>query len=124
MKVGSTQQVIVSTTGGALSLYGTDGRLTRDIQQQGAGGEGALNLFESAAVGDVDGARGPDVVKYQIDLGQAAAHPRRAALLPGAQPALSSWSLTTVFQLRAVAVTPRRLSVSARASLDFCIPPG
>ncbi len=71
VRLGGAQQVVVSTTGGALSLYGADGTLTRDIQQQGAPGEGALNLFESAAVGDVDGAGGPDVVKYQVDLGQA-----------------------------------------------------
>ena len=42
--------------------------------QQNVGGAGSLNLFESAAVGDLDGAApgGPAVVKYQVDLGQAA----------------------------------------------------
>ncbi len=63
---------MVSTTGGDLALYGANGTLTRTIQQQGAGGQGALNLFESAAVGDLSGAGTPDVVKYQVDLGQAA----------------------------------------------------
>ncbi len=71
VRLGGKQQVVVSTTGGGLSLYGVDGSKTRDIQQQGVPGEGALNLFESAAVGDVDGG-GPEIVKYQIDLGQAA----------------------------------------------------
>jgi hypothetical protein len=43
----------------------------REVQQQATPGEGALNLFESAVVGDING-NGLDVVKYQIDLGQAA----------------------------------------------------
>src|SRR5205807_6901318 len=33
---------------------------------------GALNLFESASVGDVLGTGTPDVVKYELSLGQAA----------------------------------------------------
>ena len=49
-----------------------DGTLTREIQQNGAPGEGALNLFESAAIGDIDGTGAPEIVKYQVDLGQAA----------------------------------------------------
>ena len=72
VKVDAEQQVVVSVTGGALALYGVDGTLTRELQQNGAPGEGALNLFESSAVGDIDGAGTPEVVKYQVDLGQAA----------------------------------------------------
>ncbi len=72
VRVDDEQQVVVSVTGGALALYGVDGTLTRELQQSGAPGEGALNLFESAAVGDIDGAGSPEVVKYQVDLGQAA----------------------------------------------------
>jgi hypothetical protein len=70
--VDGAQRIVVSTTGGALSLFATDGTKTREFQQQGTPGEGALNLFEYASVGDVDGGGTPDVVKYQIDLGQAA----------------------------------------------------
>jgi hypothetical protein len=64
-------RIVVSTTGGALAIYAADGSRVREIQQQATPGEGALNLFESAVVGDING-NGLDVVKYQIDLGQAA----------------------------------------------------
>ena len=50
VKVGGTQKVVVSVTGGALALYGVDGS-GQEIQQNGAPSEGSLNLFESAAVG-------------------------------------------------------------------------
>lgn len=69
VKLDGAQQVVVSTTGGALALYDARGAKTREINQNAAG-EGALNLFESAAVGDVNG-NGPEIVKYQIDLNQA-----------------------------------------------------
>ena len=74
VKVGGQQQVLVSVTGGALTLYDADGEngTPREIQQNVGVAEGALNLFESAAVGDLDGGAGPDIVKYQVDLGQAA----------------------------------------------------
>ncbi len=36
VQVGGVQQVVVSTTGGSLSLYAADGTKTRDIQQNGA----------------------------------------------------------------------------------------
>jgi hypothetical protein len=79
--VGGEQVVVVSTTGGALALYRPDGTYVRGMQQSAPGPAsdavtglnlGALNLFESAVVGDVDGAAGPDVVKYHVTLGQAA----------------------------------------------------
>ena len=73
LEVGGQPRVVVSVTGGALSLYKADGTLDKDMQQN-VGGAGSLNLFESAAVGDLDGGApgGPAVVKYQVDLGQAA----------------------------------------------------
>ena len=73
VKVGGEQQIVVSTTGGSLALYGRDGKLRREIQQNGAGSNaGALNLFESASVGNIDGSGNPEIVKYQVDLEQAA----------------------------------------------------
>jgi len=52
--------------------------------------------------------------------------PLVAALPAGriAQASASASSLVTVLQLRAVAVTPSRLSVSAAASRDRCTPSG
>ena len=79
VRVGGRQQVVVSATGGALSEYGTDGRLTRGMQQSGYGPASAasdrspaLNLFESASIGDVLGTGTPAVVKYQTTLAGAA----------------------------------------------------
>jgi Subtilase family len=79
VRTGGTQQVVVSATGGALSEYGADGRLTRGMQQDAYGPataatdrSGALNLFESASVGDVLRSGTPDVVKYQTTLAGAA----------------------------------------------------
>ncbi len=71
---GQQQQIVVSTTGGQLSLYGVNGQRTREINQNVGNAAGALNLFESAAVGDLNGSTGgrdPDLVKYQIDIAQA-----------------------------------------------------
>jgi hypothetical protein len=75
-KVGGRQTVIVSTTAGALSEYGVDGTLLRSAQQSeyGPGSNvadrsGALNLFESAAVGDVLGVGSLALVKYGLTLG-------------------------------------------------------
>jgi hypothetical protein len=68
---GGRPRIVVSTTGGPLSIFNADGTRARDVRQEAAPGEGALNLFESAALGDVNG-NGVDVVKYQVDLGQAA----------------------------------------------------
>jgi hypothetical protein len=79
VRVGGTQQVVVSATGGALSEYGTNGQLTRGMQQSNYGPASAatdrtpaLNLFESASVGDVLGSGKPAVVKYQTTLAGAA----------------------------------------------------
>ncbi len=72
VKVDGAQQIVVSTTGGSLSLYGVNGVRTREVQQNAGTANGALNLFESAAVGNIDGQGGPDITKYQIDLEQAA----------------------------------------------------
>ena len=73
MKIGGVQQVVVSTTGStSIGIYDKTGTRTLEINQSAAPAEGALNLFESAVVGDVDGLTGPDIVKYQIDAGQAA----------------------------------------------------
>ncbi len=71
MTLDGAPQVVVSVTGGMLSLYAADGTKTRDMQQNVGPNGGGLNLFESAVVGDLAGA-GPAVVKYQIDLTQAA----------------------------------------------------
>jgi hypothetical protein len=73
VKVGGEQQIVVSTTGGALTLFGVDGKARREMRQNGGGADGgALNLFESAAVGALIDPAKPDIVKYQIDLTQAA----------------------------------------------------
>ncbi len=70
VEVDGEQQVVVSVTSGPLTLYDVNGEegTPREITQAPAG----LNLFESAAVGDIDGLAGPDVVKYQVDAAQAA----------------------------------------------------
>ena len=74
--------IVVSTTGGALSVYGSDGSQLRAMQQDvpGLGSNqtdvsgvlAQLNLFESAAVGDVLGQGDPAVVKYGVTISQAA----------------------------------------------------
>jgi hypothetical protein len=75
VKVGRSQKVLVSVTGSTtLSLYDVTGGAPQEIQQNASGSAGALNLFESSAVGDIDGSGpgGVDAVKYQVDLEQAA----------------------------------------------------
>ncbi len=69
VKVNGTPQVVVSSTSGSLALYDRNGKQTRELSSLATG---ALHLFESAAVGDIDGDKRPDVVKYQVDAGQAA----------------------------------------------------
>ena len=64
---GDEPVVVVSTTGGALQTRNADGS-RREVMEQGP----ALNLFESAVVGDLTGGGSPSIVKYQVDLGQAA----------------------------------------------------
>ena len=75
LKVGGAQKIAVSVTGSTvITIYNPDGTTDKEIQQSASGGQAALNLFESVAVGDLDGAApgGLNVVKYQLDLGQAA----------------------------------------------------
>jgi hypothetical protein len=76
--IGGREVVIASATGGALSEYAPDGSLIRSIQQSsyGPGSDatdhsGALNLFESASIGDVLGNGSLAVVKYGVSLNQA-----------------------------------------------------
>ena len=64
---GDDPVVVVSTTGGALQTRNADGS-QREVMEQGGG----LNLFESAVVGDITGSGSPSIVKYQVDLTQAA----------------------------------------------------
>jgi hypothetical protein len=74
VKVGGVQKIVVSVTGSTvITIYNANGTTDKEIQQT-AGGLGALNLFESSAVGDLDGGGpgGLNIVKYQLDLGQAA----------------------------------------------------
>ncbi|HEX3510839.1 MAG TPA: S8 family serine peptidase [Solirubrobacteraceae bacterium] len=81
-QIGGQTVIVASTTGGALEELSTEGKIVRTIQQAGpeaygSGSDatdrsGAINLFESASVGDVLGTGKPDVVKYELSLGQAA----------------------------------------------------
>jgi hypothetical protein len=81
-KIGGKTTIVASTTGGALEELSPGGSVIRTFQQAGPGAygpasdatdrTGALNLFESASVGDLLGTGTPDVVKYEISLGQAA----------------------------------------------------
>ena len=77
-RIGGREVVIASATGGALSEYASDGSLIRSMQQSSYGSSsdatdrsGALNLFESASVGDLLGNGGLAIVKYGISLNQA-----------------------------------------------------
>ena len=70
--MGGEQQIVVSATGGtARDLRRRRQADARDAAERGAS-EGALNLFESAAVGDLDGGGGPRRREVPVDLGQAA----------------------------------------------------
>jgi hypothetical protein len=81
-KIGDETVIIASVTGGALEELNTAGQVVRTMQQTGSQAfgpasdatdrTGALNLFESASVGDVLGTGTPDVVKYELSLSQAA----------------------------------------------------
>ena len=81
-KIGGETAIVASVTGGALEEISPAGKTVRTIQQAGPAAfgaasdatdrSGALNLFESASVGDVLGTGTPDVVKYELSLGQAA----------------------------------------------------
>ncbi|HEX4188753.1 MAG TPA: S8 family serine peptidase [Solirubrobacteraceae bacterium] len=81
-RIGGETLVVASVTGGALEELSPSGQSVRTMQQTGpqafgSGSDatdrtGALNLFESASVGDLLGTGTPDVVKYELSLGQAA----------------------------------------------------
>jgi hypothetical protein len=80
--MGGETLIVASSTGGALEELSPAGKLVRTIQQAGPEAfgaasdatdrTGALNLFESASVGDVLGTGTPDVIKYEVSLSQAA----------------------------------------------------
>ena len=66
--MGGEPRVVASATSASLATYDRQGNQKQTMQQGSS-----LNLFESAAVGDLTGTGGdPDVVKYQIEAGQAA----------------------------------------------------
>ena len=67
-RIGGEARIVASATSGSLSTYDTSGDL-KNTMQQGT----SLNLFEAAAVGRLLGPAGdPNIVKYQVDVGQAA----------------------------------------------------
>jgi hypothetical protein len=80
--IGGETVIVASVTGGALEELSTSGQVVRTMQQTGSQAfgsasdatdrTGALNLFESASVGDLLGTGTPDVVKYELSLSQAA----------------------------------------------------
>jgi Subtilase family len=81
-KIGGQTTIVASVTGGALEELNSTGEVLRTMQQTGSQAfgaasdatdrTGALNLFESASVGDLLGTGTPDVVKYELSLAQAA----------------------------------------------------
>jgi subtilase family protein len=81
-KIGGETLVVASVTGGALEELNVKGEVVRTLQQAGSQAygaasnatdkSGAINLFESASVGDLLGTGTPAVVKYELSLGQAA----------------------------------------------------
>jgi hypothetical protein len=81
-KIGGQTVIVASATGGSLEELSPAGTVVRSIQQVGPQAfgvasnatdrSGAINLFESASVGDLLGTGTPDVVKYELSLSQAA----------------------------------------------------
>jgi hypothetical protein len=81
-KIGGQTTIVASVTGGALEELSPSGAVLRTMQQTGAGAfgatsnatdrTGAINLFESASVGDLLGTGAPDIVKYELSLSDAA----------------------------------------------------
>ncbi len=65
MKLSGKPVVVASSTGGTLGEYSADGKLIRAAQQTG------LNLFESAAIGDLKGSGTPALVKYELPIPDA-----------------------------------------------------
>jgi hypothetical protein len=81
-KIAGSTTIVASTTGGALEELRPNGSLVRIFQQIGPEAygplsdatdrSGALNLFESASIGDLLESGTLDVVKYELSLSQAA----------------------------------------------------
>jgi hypothetical protein len=81
-KIGGQTTIVASATGGSLEEISPSGEVLRTMQQTGPQAFGpaanatdrsaALNLFESASIGDLLGTGTPDIVKYELSLGQAA----------------------------------------------------
>jgi hypothetical protein len=82
VRLGGRTQIIASVTGGALEALSPAGSVLRTFSQIGPAAygamsdatdrTGALNLFESASIGDLTGTGRPDIVKYEISLSQGA----------------------------------------------------
>jgi hypothetical protein len=82
VKIGGETLIVASSTGGDLEEINTKGEVVRTMQQDGAAAFGpasdatdksaALNLFENATVGKLLETGEPDIVKYEVSLGQAA----------------------------------------------------
>jgi hypothetical protein len=80
--IGGQTVIVASVTGGALEELSPTGQVVRTMQQTGSQAfgpaadatdrSGALNLFESASIGDLLGTGTPDIVKYELSLSQAA----------------------------------------------------
>jgi hypothetical protein len=79
VKVGGTQNIVASTTGGMVAAYGVDGSVIRGMQQGLYGPAsnatdrlGQFNLFENATIGDLTGLGRPAVVKYGLSIAAVA----------------------------------------------------
>jgi hypothetical protein len=77
--VGGSPTVIASASSGSLSTYGADGKRQHAMRQEAFGPasnatdrSGAINLFESAAVGDLLGTGHLAAVKYALSVGGVA----------------------------------------------------
>lgn len=73
--VGGQKTIAVSTTGGAVGLYGVDGTLLRNMQSSVPGAAsnatdktGQLSLFEYGTFGDIDGTGSVDIAHYGLSL--------------------------------------------------------
>jgi hypothetical protein len=81
-KIGGQTTIVASVTGGALEELSPTGQVLTTMQQTGSQAfgsasdatdrTGALNLFESASIGDLLGTGTLDIVKYELSLSQAA----------------------------------------------------
>jgi hypothetical protein len=81
-RLGGETVIVASVTGGALEELSPSGQVVRTMPQTGPPAfgaasdatdrSGAINLFESASIGDLLGTGTPDVVKYELSLSQAA----------------------------------------------------